>query len=87
MCNPRPDLQRPSVESIWLDIITKDNSSILMGCMYRSPSQTASQLSYFCDSLAESLQGINLVSTRLLISMRIIHIGAIRTVSQPPGRN
>ena len=68
MCNPRPDLQRPSVESIWLDIITKDNSSILMGCMYRSPSQTASQLSYFCDSLAESLQGINLFSTRLLLT-------------------
>ena len=68
MCNPRPDLQRPSVESIWLDIITKDNSSILMGCMYRSPSQTASQLSYFCDSLAESLQGINLFSTGLLLT-------------------
>ena len=37
ICNPLPDLQRPSIESISLDLITKGNSSILGGLYEPTP--------------------------------------------------
>ena len=69
--SPRADLQRPGCESVWLELgspSTQSQNPILLCCMYRPPSQSTMQLSYFCDMFVEALQSVRLDSYDLLVT-------------------
>ena len=53
----RPDLQRQGCESTWVEVKSQCTPNpILVCCMYRPPSQTVEQLSFFSDMLVDAIQ-------------------------------
>lgn len=55
--NLRPDLCKPSQESIWVDILLQKTKPITVGCVYRPPDQ-----SNFLDTFQDSLATVDLVN-------------------------
>ena len=49
--NPRTDLHKPTLESVWVDLFIPKTKPIIIGCVYRPPDQS-NFLVVFQDSLS-----------------------------------
>jgi len=56
----RNDLSRHKIESVWVEIQMSPHirTPLVVGCFYRPPSQSAPELSHFCDLLTDSLMDV-----------------------------
>ena len=55
----------PSCENIWLNVITKDNKSYIVGVLYRHPFST--DVANFIDQLNQTLQDITSLGNKCVI--------------------
>ena len=69
--NRRHDLELPAygVESCWIEITSKKEQNVIIGCLYRQPHiHPHCKLECFHDVMKERLQGLNSSSEQVIVS-------------------